>query len=108
MASVTINGVSYVGNSISISDDKVVIDGVVQAALQTDRIVNVALNGDVENLKLTSGSVKVAGNAGSVSTTSGDITCMDVGGSVSTVSGNVTARNISGKVSTVSGDISGT
>jgi hypothetical protein len=100
--SVTIDGRTFSGNNISISGDKVIIDGVQQeGSLVGD--VHVSINGDVEALQITSGSITVT--AGSIKTTSGDVKCGDVSGSVQTVSGDVACGNVAGNIRTVSGDV---
>lgn len=76
--SVTIDGRSFSGRSISIDGDVVVVDGVVQQ-----------------------GSL-----VGPVKTMSGDVRCNDVHGDVGTMSGDVTCNTITGNVKTMSGDIS--
>lgn len=100
---VTIDGKSFTGSNISINNNKVIVDGVVQdGELIGD--VNVVVHGDVELLENTSGTIK-AGNVGQVKTVSGDVDCCDVSGNVQTVSGDVNCGNINGSVKTVSGDV---
>lgn len=102
--SVTIDGRTFTGRSITISGDKVIVDGVEQSSSLVGP-VSVQVNGDVERLESSSGNVTVQGAAGSVKTTSGDVRCGDVQGSVNTMSGDVTSGKISGSVSTMSGDV---
>jgi hypothetical protein len=88
---VTINGTTYTGNSVSINDNGIVIDG------------NIVSNLSSLGINI---SVRIDGNCDSVNTTSGDISINgEVTGNVSTVSGDVKCNNISGSVRTVSGDI---
>lgn len=103
-SSVTIDGKSFVGRSITINGDKVFVDGVQQeGSLIGD--VNVTIAGNVETIELSSGKVEVQGSAGSVHTQSGDVVCGNIAGSASTMSGDIHCGNISGNASTMSGDI---
>lgn len=102
---VEINGNSFTGNSITITNGQVIVDGV-SFTIDQSPVLNISVEGDIDKLETTSGDVTVAGKVGSISTVSGDVTCGDVSGSVETVSGDVDANDIYGKVSTVSGDIS--
>ena len=100
---IVVDGREFRGNNVTISDGKVVVDGVLQSGELTGDI-NIVVHGDIEKLQNTSGDV-TAKNVGSIKTTSGDIKCEEVGGSISTVSGDVSCGDISGSVKTVSGDI---
>lgn len=105
---VSINGRSFTGNSISIdSAGNVNVDGVT-TKLDNFQHLNVIVEGGCETLNLTSGEVTVNGACGSVNTTSADINVAgDVAGNVKAVSGDVTIKgSVHGNVSTVSGDIS--
>ena len=105
MSSISINGVNYVGRNVTISGNKVYIDGVDNTPDQKEIVIIV--NGNLENLKADScktidvtgnvlvlntmsGDVKVGGNVdGSIKTMSGDVSCGTVGGSINTMSGDV-------------------
>lgn len=100
---VTIDGREFSGRSISISGDRVIVDGVqVEGSLSGP--ISVTVNGDVESLQCIE-SARVTGSCGSVKTVSGDVYCAAVGGNVQTVSGDVTCGPVSGGVKTVSGDV---
>lgn len=103
---ITINGHTFSGRSVSINGDKVVVDGVEQPGTLVGPIT-VTVNGDAESIETTSGSVQVTGKAGRVKTMSGDVTCGDVAGDVGTMSGDVTCGAIAGNAKTMSGDIKG-
>jgi DUF4097 and DUF4098 domain-containing protein YvlB len=105
-SSVTIDGRTFTGRSISINGDKVVIDGVEQAGTLVGPI-SVTVNGNAESVETGSGKVEITGTAGRVKTMSGDVRCGDVHGDVGTMSGDVTCSTISGSVKTMSGDIIG-
>lgn len=106
--SVTVNGVTYVGSSVNITNTDagthVYVDGK-RSEVSLGHVINVQVDGDVDSLISVSGDVSVKGSVQKVSSTSGDIFCGDVVGDVQTVSGDVQANHISGNVSTVSGDI---
>lgn len=101
--SLTINGRSYSGNDITINGDKVIVDGVEQAAITDQTLI---IQGDVVTVSSESGRITVNGNVnGSVKTMSGSVDCGNVSGNVNTMSGKVSARDIGGSVSTMSGAI---
>lgn len=110
--SVTINGVSYTGNNITINGSgEVIVDGVSQTTIESKNIsvyVNSECCGDITtssgDVNIETGCVVV-----DIKTVSGDITChSNVDGNVNTVSGDVTTfGNIHGRVQTASGDVSG-
>lgn len=102
---INIGGRDFVGRSVIIDGDVVIVDGVRQDGKLVGPIT-VTLNGDAERIEMGSGKVTVSGSAGSVKTASGDVECGNVNGSVSTMSGDVTCGAISGSVSTMSGDVS--
>lgn len=99
----TINGVTYSGNSVSIQNGKVTIDGKISADV-FDHEINIIINGDIDLLDNSNGTV-TANNVGSISTQSGNVICKDVSGSVSTMSGDIACPVISGNARTMSGDI---
>ena len=102
---IVIDGREFKGRNVSISNNKVTIDGVVQdGELQGD--VNIQIYGDVDTLDNASGVV-TCNNVGSLKTMSGDVECKDISGNVKTMSGDVTAQSIGGSVDTMSGDIRG-
>ena len=107
MSTIRINQSSYSGSNVSIVNNKVYIDGVLQGQHDNDKSISIVIEGNIESLSVDAcNSVQVKGGVtGAVKTVSGDITCGNVGGSVSTISGDVRCGNISGSVSTVSGDI---
>lgn len=103
---ITIDGRDFVGRSVVINGDEVIIDGVKQDGSLIGP-VSITVHGDVESIDGPSSDVTVSGSAGQVKTMSGDVRCGDVSGSVSTMSGDVTCGAIGGSVSTMSGDIRG-
>lgn len=104
-SSVIINGQSYSGTNISISNGRVIIDGKDVEDASTSPKIEVCINGAVEELQVASGDVVVHGDVGSLSSTSGDVSCRDVAGNVTTTSGDVKCGSVHGNVTTVTGDI---
>lgn len=121
MSQIVINGKVYSGRSISINNNKIVIDGnnIVNEESKTiniyiegnvdqlnvDACEKVMVNGFVNTLSTMSGDVDCGNVNQSVSTQSGDVECENVGGNISTQSGDIKAKNISGSVKTTTGDI---
>lgn len=105
-ATISINGVQYSGTNISINDNNVVVDGVIQKEQCLVGPISVQVLGDCHSIECTWGDVNVTGAVlNSVSTVSGDVRCANVGGSVNTASGDISCRYIGGSVNTVSGTI---
>lgn len=117
---VNINGKSYAGRTVILSNGKVVIDGVdvTPDAKHIDIIVEgnidkldvdlcdkLMIKGNVNTLTSTSADVECGDVTGNVRTVSGDIECGNIGGDVSTTSGDVKCENVTGNVKTLSGDI---
>lgn len=93
--SVTINGVRYEGNNISINQHGVTIDGDLCAGTSVGNNVHltVVVEGDCDKVQTMSGDVTVHGNVGhSVETMSGDVTAQSISGPVKTMSGDVNVR----------------
>jgi hypothetical protein len=124
MATMIVNNVSHVGNSIVITNGRVIIDGK-EVTPENEKIIDIkiegnvrdvnvgycrslSVNGNVETLGSTSGDVTVNGYAKSINSTSGDIQVGgNVEGNVGTTSGDVEIRgSVGGNVKTLSGDIS--
>lgn len=124
MNQVIINGKNYSGGkSISISNNKVVIDGVDVTFDKNEKKIDIKIEGNVDDLHVnmcnqinikgdvnsvdtTSGDIEIIGNVKeTVKTTSGNIECNDVGGSVDTTSGNVKCGKVSGSVRSTGGNV---
>ena len=105
MSSITINGMNFSGNNITITNGKVIIDGKSQTFESKE--INISISGNIEKLEVDScEKVSVIGNVETLKTISGDVEISGiVNGSVQTVSGDVKCGKISGDVKTVSGDI---
>jgi hypothetical protein len=101
----TINGKTYNGNNITISDGVVIVDGVVQDGDHIGYNIQVTVNGNVGEIETGSGDITVNGEVSDVSTSSGDVKCGNVAGNVQTSSGDVTCGTVGGKIKTSSGDV---
>lgn len=107
MGTVSINGRTYQGNNVSMSNGRIIIDGRdVTEDTKDDRQITISIDGNIESLSVGHcDKVTVNGECGSVSTTSGDVNCGSVKGSVKTVSGDVDCKDVGGSVETLSGDV---
>jgi hypothetical protein len=105
MGTIRINNNSYVGNSITITNGKVIIDG--KDVTPESKNITISVEGNVDNLNVDAcDKVTVSGNATKVKTMSGDVEIHGyVTGDVKTMSGDVDCGNIGGSVSTMSGDV---
>jgi len=103
---VTINGVSYRGKNVSVSNGKVVIDGVEQGDETQSKNIVITVKGDVGSVESPDGTIIVHGDVkGNVNATNGDIEAENVGGSVTTTNGDVECWEVAGDVNTTNGDI---
>lgn len=100
-----INGISFSGGkNITISNGRVVIDGVDRTPDAKE--IRIEVQGDVQSIDAdVCTSISVTGNSGAIKTQSGNIRCGDVHGSVKTMSGDVVCDAVTGGVKTMSGDI---
>ncbi len=107
MSTIRINNKTYSGNNITVNNNKVYIDGILQEQGDNERNITIVVEGDVEKLQVdVCDKMEIKGNVtGSVQTSSGDVNCGNISGSVSTMSGNVMCDDIGGTVSTMSGDV---
>lgn len=106
MNTVTINGrmIANKGN-ISISNGKIVIDGV--DVTPDAKEINITVNGNVEKLEVDAcDKVHIVGKVDNVKTMSGDVDIEgDISGNISTMSGDVDCYNVGGSISTMSGNV---
>jgi hypothetical protein len=106
---ININGMSFSGSNISISNNKIYVDGKrVDEQFEDQKTFNIVVDGDLSKLEVDNAeSIEIKGDAGSVKTTNGNVEVSgSISGDVKTVNGNVRSINIEGKVSTVNGNIS--
>lgn len=104
-SNVVINGVSYSGNNIVVTDNSVIVDGVVEN-LKNNQVVNIQIDGPVETLKVENGNIHVNGNVDTIDATSADVSVTGDSKSIKTLSGDVRCQNVYGNVESLSGDIS--
>lgn len=107
MSRININNRTYSGNSVVITNGKVIVDGKDVTPEKNEREINIIIEGNIDDLNVDAcNKLSVNGNVGSVKTLSGDVDVDGyVSGSVSTMSGDVDCGNVNGSVSTMSGDI---
>lgn len=106
MNTVTINGKTFSSKrSISVSNGKVVIDGV--DLTPESKEINITVNGNIDKLEVDAcNKVSIVGKVDNVKTMSGDVDIKgDVSGNISTMSGDVDCFNVGGSISTMSGDV---
>ena len=104
---IRINNNDYVGRSITISGNKIIIDGKDVTADHSDsKEISITVNGDLDNLDVDyCKEIAISGNVGKIRSGSGDVTCNGVTGNVQTGSGDVECETITGDVQTGSGDV---
>ena len=106
---ININGMSFSGNNIQITNNKIYVDGKLLDGTQLEdaKIFNIVVDGPLSKLDVDNAeSIEIKGDAGTVKTTNGNVKVSgSINGDVKTVNGNVSAINIEGKVSTVNGNI---
>ena len=89
------NGVTYSGRSVVMTNGKLIIDGVTHTS--NDKVINITITGDIDELSVDSCEyVSVVGNVtGSVKTVSGDILIDgNVSGDAKTVSGGIKCGDV--------------
>jgi len=107
---VMINGQTFTGNDISISNGSVYIDGALignQGQFQNVPKIEVSIQqSEIYSVQTGSSDISITGSAGKLNTGSGDITVHgNVWADIQTGSGNVSAWDVSGNIKTSSGDI---
>jgi len=105
MAKIRINNSTYSGNSIVITNGKVIIDGIDMTP--DSKEINITVEGNIDALKVdVCNEIKVKGSVKNISTKSGDVEITgDVDGSIQTMSGDIDCGHVQGSISTMSGDI---
>ncbi|WP_439894961.1 hypothetical protein ACTACV_27545 [Pseudomonas syringae] len=71
-SSITINGNTYTGRTITVTRDRVEIDGI-ECSDNLVGPISVVVNGNAESVETTSGNVDITGSVGRVKTMSGDV-----------------------------------
>lgn len=104
---IVIGNQTFSGRSLTISNNRIIIDGVdITANLPDQKTFNIDVTGDVDRIDVDAcQKIHVNGSVGQVQTTSGDVECGDVRGSITTMSGDVDCGNVGGSIQTMSGDV---
>lgn len=105
--SIVIGNKSFVGRNVTISNNKIIIDGIdITDQLPDQKKYEIIVTGDVDKIECdVCDKITVNGNVESLSTLSGNVECHDVTNSIQTQSGDVECGNIGGNVTTMSGDV---
>lgn len=106
---ININGQSFSGQNIQITNNRIYIDGklIEDQEVVESKNIYITVDGNVSKLEVDNAeTISVTGDANTIKTTNGNVRVVGVvHGDVKTVNGNVSAINIEGKVSTVNGNI---
>ena len=96
---------SIEGNSVSIINNKIFVDG---KEIETEeKVINIIVEGNLDKLEVDCcNSIKVNGVTKDVEVSNGNITISgDVKGNVNNINGNIIAKVINGNCKTKNGDI---
>jgi hypothetical protein len=104
---IQINNNDYIGRSIVIRDNKIIIDGRdVTSELGDTKEINISVSGNLESLDVDyANKIEITGDVGKVSSGSGDINCRNITGGARSGSGDIECESIEGDVQTGSGDV---
>ena len=96
---------SIEGNSVSIINNKIFVDG---KEIETEeKVINIIVEGNLDKLEVDCcNSIKVNGITKDIEVSNGNIAISgDVKGNVNNVNGNIIAKVINGNCKTINGDI---
>lgn len=99
MGTITINGRTYTGNNISMSNGRVIIDGedvTDQTGVDMKSILEVRVTGDIENI-FCEKNITIMGNVKEYIDARGSVNCNDVGGDIK-AGGSVNCDDVAGNV----------
>jgi hypothetical protein len=105
---IVINNKSYSGQNISVSRNRIYIDGIeiTDSSISDAKEINISVNGDINELSVDAcNSIEITGNVNKATSGSGDINCASILNGARTGSGDIESDLISGDVSTGSGDV---
>lgn len=107
MAQIYVNGVLYAsGDSISINNDGIVVDGKpAQGTLTSEGVNQITIHGDVDNLIVDRGMVTVSGDVERLRTTSGSVVVKGGAVEINNVSGGVNVDGDVDRLRTTSGSV---
>lgn len=103
MGIIRINNISYVGSSITMNGNKIIIDG---KDVSTDsKEIIIHIEGDINDLSVDNcDAIDVKGNVGNLVTKNGNVDVTgNVTGNVESKNGNINCGNVSGSVETKNG-----
>ena len=104
MANIKINNNSYIGNSVTIVNGVITVDG--KNYTPNDKVITITVEGNINSLSADAcNTITVNGEVDTIKTMSGDVHCANVTGNIKTMSGDVHCLDIEGDVTTMSGDI---
>lgn len=105
MNTISINGNTYSGSNIVVTNGKVIING--KDVTPDSKEINISVEGHIDELKIDAcNKVSVVGSVKSLATQSGDVEVVgDVDGNIKTMSGDVDCGMVGGSISTMSGDV---
>ena len=103
---IIINGKSYSGSNLTISNNKVIIDGVVVGD-DDSKIINIKVEGNINSLIVDNcNKLEIVGDCHNVSSKNGNISIKgNVENNVENKNGNIVAKNIAGNATTKNGNI---
>ena len=103
---VTVNGKTYKGNNVSISNNKVYIDGKLENQ-EDEKVINVVVNGNINTLTIDyCDNLEMVGDCGIVASKNGDVVIKgNVANDVTSKNGNIVCGNVGGNVETKNGNI---
>lgn len=107
---IRINNNDYVGRSISISGNKIMVDGKdIIGDHRDSKVITINVTGDLDSLDVDyCDKIEINGNVSKARTGSGDINCGNITNGAQTGSGDIECESISGDVQTGSGDVKAT
>lgn len=103
---ITINGKIYSGNSISVNNDIVIIDGK-RVDDDDKKVINIKVEGNIETLDVDyCDEINITGDCKTVTSKNGNIQVKgNVSGDVTSKNGNIVCRDVTGDVETKNGNI---
>lgn len=102
---VAINGQTFKGNSVSIVNGQVLVNGVKQGEKIQEHSISVSVTGDVDSVTTSSGDVTVQGKVSNVKTQSGNVDITGDTVTATTMSGDIDIGGTCNSASSMSGDI---
>ena len=108
MISINNKKINVVGNNITISNGKVIVDGKEVSDLSEieGKQITINIEAKVDSLSVDNGIVNAKDVGGDVVTKNGNIQCSNVQGNVTSKNGNIKANTVHGDCETKNGNIS--